>query len=285
MAGSSPSEADARGSPIVADCHVHTTVSDGTLEPAAVVDAARAAELEAVAITDHDRINPFLDAPVAVRDGVTVVNGIELKVGAPHGERVDLLGYGLTPTPALAGETERLQNDRIERTAGIVDRVEEDLGLELDVAIEPGVGRPDVAREIDAHPGTDLDFGGAFDELIGDDGPCFIAREIPDFERGHALLSEACAVVGLAHPLRYADPAAALGLCADLDAVELHYPYSPGADAESDPVDLGVVEDAIDRYDLLVTGGSDAHGEELGRAGVDAEEWTALSAALPDPVE
>lgn len=259
---------------VVADLHVHTTVSDGQLPPTAVPKAAAAAGLEAVAITDHDRINPALDAPVLEREGITVVNGIELRVVADD-QRVDLLGYGVEPTSGLERECARIQRDRIERARAIAERVEDRLGVDLDLDVHPGVGRPHIARAVDESDAP-VDYAGAFDGLIGDDDPCFVAREIPDFETGRELLAEACAVVGLAHPFRYGDPEGALTLTADLDAVELVYPYDHAPD-------LAPVERAIEEYDLVATGGSDAHGETVGTTGLDRTAYERVRERLPRP--
>ncbi|WP_336001496.1 PHP domain-containing protein [Halorientalis halophila] len=245
---------------VVADLHVHTTRSDGTLTLDSVPKAARRAGVEVVALTDHDRFDPSLDGAVTEREGVTIVRGIELRVDAGS-QRVDLLGYGLDPTPALETLVTEIQRDRGERGRAIVDCVEDRLGVTLDVEIRPGLGRPHVARAIDESP-ADYDYQDAFDRLIGDDCPCYVAREIPSFERSREVLDGACGVVGLAHPLRYEDPEAALELTADLDAVERYYPY--GRDADPTPV-----ERAVETHDLLVTGGSDAHDERLGLAGLD----------------
>ncbi|MCU4718648.1 PHP domain-containing protein [Halapricum hydrolyticum] len=257
-----------------ADLHVHTTVSDGELKPEAVPPAARQAGLEAVAITDHDRLQPGLDAPVVRRDGVTVVHGIELRVDAGR-QRVDLLGYGLDPTPDLEAACGRIQRDRVERARAIVDCVEDRLGVALDVEFHPGVGRPHVARAI-ADSDADLGYQETFETLIGDGDPCFVSREIPDFETGRRLLDEAAAFVGLAHPLRYREPEHALGLTAELDAVELAYPYDRD-------VDLRPVRRAIDRHGLLATGGSDAHGRRLGVTGLDADAFARVRKRLPHP--
>jgi len=257
----------------VADLHVHTTTSDGTLEPAALPAAAAEAGLSAVAVTDHDRLNPAFDGPVLERAGVTVVHGIELRVQATD-RRVDLLGYGVEPTEALTATLEAIQRDRMGRGRAIVEGLEDRLGVRLDVEVEPGLGRPDIARAVAAHPDTDYDHPTpVFEDHIGDGRPLYVAREIPTFERGRALLAEACALVGLAHPLRYDDPAAALALTADLDAVERHYPYA-GA------VDQTPVDRAIEAHDLVPTGGSDAHGETLGAAGLDAAGWARVRERL-----
>jgi predicted metal-dependent phosphoesterase TrpH len=250
---------------IAADLHVHTTNSDGTLSLAGVRRAARAAGVDAVAVTDHDRLHPGLGSPVADCDGLTVVHGVELRVDGGD-QRLDLLGYGATRTDALVAELERLQADRVERGRAIVANVESALGIALDVDVGPGFGRPDVARAVAAHPETDYDVQGVFDDLIADGAPAYVPRDVPSFERGRELLADACPVVGLAHPLRYDDPTAALDRAASLDAVELYYPY------EGDP-DPTPVRRAADRHDWLVTGGSDAHDDGLGRAGLGPAEW------------
>lgn len=260
---------------IAADLHVHTTRSDGVLAPEAVSTVAAGAGLDAVAITDHDRIHPTIDAPVVVENGVEVIHGIELRVAAPE-LRVDLLGYGVSPTPALTAECDRLRTDRLERGAAIIDCVEDRLGIDLDIEPFDGIGRPHIARAIADHPETAYDAAGAFEDLIGNDGPCYRSRDVPSFERGRRLLTEAAAVVGLAHPLRYSDPSAALALTAELDAVERWYAYGRQTDSR-------LVDDAIAKHDLLPTGGSDAHDETLAVAGLDQEAYHQFREHLPAP--
>ena len=270
---------------VVADLHVHTTNSDGTLALEGLPTAAGRANLEAVAVMDHDRYHPGLSAPVSTLDGVLVVHGIELRVETAT-QRVDLLGYGVDPTPALDDEVERLQRDRIERGAAIVERVEDRLGVDLGVEARAGLGRPHIARGIAEHPETGYDVQGAFDELIGDGRPCYVPRDVPDFETGRDLLADACAFVGLAHPLRYPDPAAALDLTPELEAVERWYPYDRPVDpaaAEAGEGGLEAVDRVIADHDLLPTGGSDAHDEELGGVGLDADAFERVRTRLPAP--
>ena len=255
---------------VVADLHVHTTRSDGTLTLESLAAAARRADVSAVAVTDHDRLHPDLHDPVGAVGELTVVHGIELRVDAGH-ERVDLLGYGVRRTPELASLLEHLQRDRIERGRRIVECVEDRFGVELPVELEEGVGRPHVARAI--AEATDYTYEDAFAEVIGSDCPCYVDRDVPSFREGLAVLEKACGLVSLAHPCRYDDPAAALELCADLDAVERYYPYGRDVDPAS-------VERAVDRYDLQVTGGSDAHDETLGRAGVRDEDYRRFRVTL-----
>ncbi|PSP73652.1 PHP domain-containing protein [Halobacteriales archaeon QS_3_64_16] len=295
---------------IVADLHVHTTASDGTMEFPEVRAAARAAGLDSVAITDHDCLHPALDAPItrlgserglrgdpesdgdaesepdfgdgeqvgtdsggSGEEGLTVIRGIELRVDAGF-ESIDLLGYGVRRTPQLARELDRLGRDRAERGRHIVERVEKRLGVDLDIAIDGNVGRPHVARAI-ADSEANYDYRGAFEHLIGEGCPCYVARDLPAIETGVELLTGACGVVSLAHPFRYREPERALERCEELgiDAVERYYPYGRA-------VDEALLDRAIEEYDLLVTGGSDAHDQELGRAGPSATQYEPFAERL-----
>lgn len=251
----------------VADLHLHTTNSDGILTLERLPGAARGADLDAVAVTDHDRVHPAIESPVLARDGLTIIHGIELRVETDR-QRIDLLGYGVERTDGIVALTEGLQINRIERAREIIERVESRLGVELDVPLEPGVGRPHIARAIE-ESNARHDYQAAFDELIGDGCPCYVARDIPSFDEGREVLQNACGAVSLAHPFRYDDPGSALERASELDAVELYYPYGRS-------VDTTPAAALADEHDLLVTGGSDAHDETLGLAGLGRTDYARL---------
>ncbi len=259
-------------SPPTADLHLHTTASDGILTVGDLPTAADAAGLNLIAVTDHDVIHPKIPAPVVALDSLTVVRGVELRVETPT-EQIDLLGYAVSRTDALETELDRIQQNRIDRGAEIIESVESYLDIDLDIEPRTGLGRPHIARAIDASDAP-YDVERAFDELIGNNGPCFVPRAVTLFEAGVELLTEACAVVSLAHPFRYEDPAAALELTSALDGVERYYPYGFA-------VDTGRVDALIEAHGLLATGGSDAHGETLGHAGLSGAKADTFRSALP----
>ena len=248
----------------VADLHVHTTASDGVLTVAQLPEAAHEANVEWLAVTDHDRIHPDLTEPVTRRDGIGIIRGIELRVETGD-QRVDLLGYGVEPTADLTAELDRLQADRQTRGRRIIEQVESRLDVALPIEPRPGIGRPHIARAI-ADSEAPYDYDRAFGELIGNDGPCYVPREVTPVDRGIELLREACPVVSLAHPFRYDDPEAALAVAARLDGVEYVYPY--GRDVPTDRLD-----ELCEAHDLIRTGGSDAHGETVGQVGLDRERF------------
>ena len=257
----------------IADLHVHTTASDGTLPLEEVPAKAAAAGLAAVAITDHDRIHPALDAPIVTRDGITVIRGIELKVQAADGYRFELLGYAVERTEALEAIVDRVQAARIERAQATVERVEIELGIDLDVRIGPGVGRPHIARAIDRHPATDLDTTGAFATLLGTGKPAYVKRWVPQLERGVAALESAASLVAVAHPFRVDDVDGAFTLARRVGGIERWYPYRS-------PVDMDRLTAFIEDTDVLATGGSDAHGHSLGQCGMPPAAWRQVADRL-----
>ena len=59
------------------DLHIHTTASDGSLSPAALVARAAAAGLTTISVTDHDTFAGLFEARTAAGDlGLRFVNGV-----------------------------------------------------------------------------------------------------------------------------------------------------------------------------------------------------------------
>ncbi|RJX48503.1 PHP domain-containing protein [Halonotius pteroides] len=258
-------------SSIVADLHSHTTASDGALTIEEIPTAATEAGVSWVATTDHDCIHSGVDSPITTIEGVTIIRGIELRVQTDT-QQIDLLGYRVESTEELTNEIARLQENRVNRARKIITRVEAEIELSLDIDPSSGIGRPHIATAI-AESDAPYDYTTAFEELIGDDCDCYFARDVTAVDQGIRLLKDACPVVGLAHPLRYDDPESALAVTDKLDAVERYYPYGT-------EVNTSIVDRAIERNNLLVTGGSDAHNKRLGQAGLSESQFEEFKTEL-----
>ena len=131
------------------DLHTHTVVSDGTLTPTQLVQAAAHAKLVAIAVTDHDHVGGLSEARAAgARVGVEVVSGIELSC-EHEGRELHLLGYLVDERDrAFLAKLEELRNRRDRRNAKILQKLGA-LGMRVagaDVAREAmgagSVGRP-----------------------------------------------------------------------------------------------------------------------------------------------
>jgi len=69
--------------PSTIDLHTHTNRSDGVMEPAALVDAAAAAGVKTLAISDHDTLSGLPEATeVARRNGIDLIPALEINTVA-----------------------------------------------------------------------------------------------------------------------------------------------------------------------------------------------------------
>jgi predicted metal-dependent phosphoesterase TrpH len=77
------------------DLHSHSLASDGTLTPAALVQAAHAAGIGVLALTDHDTTDGIREAAGAAQAlGLRLVHGAEISV-TWQAQTVHILGLGL----------------------------------------------------------------------------------------------------------------------------------------------------------------------------------------------
>jgi hypothetical protein len=82
---------------INADLHAHSTISDGTLAPRAVVERAKAQGVELFALTDHDEVGGLAEAAAAAAAvGLRFVPGVEISV-TWSGQTIHVVGLGIDP--------------------------------------------------------------------------------------------------------------------------------------------------------------------------------------------
>ena len=74
------------------DLHTHTTASDGTDSPAALVNKALSAGITILAITDHDSTAGWSEAITALRSPLSLVLGAEISTLTLDGISVHMLG-------------------------------------------------------------------------------------------------------------------------------------------------------------------------------------------------
>lgn len=268
------------------DLHLHTNASDGTYGPRDLVTRAAAAGLTVIAVTDHDTTAATPDVRTHARErGIEATSGIEI-TAVERGRDVHVLGYFFDPfEPSLVEFLARQRATRIARVEAIAARLAS-LGLPVDVqplvddARRRGtrsLGRPQVARAMIA-AGHVADMREAFDRWLGPDAPAFVARSGASAEAVIAILHAAGGLASLAHPGRTGidDRIPALR-DAGLDALEVYHTHH-------DPGLRDRYGRLAHRLGLLVTGGSDYHGDAAsvaapGAATLPFDHWRRLEAA------
>lgn len=246
----------------VADLQLHSTASDGSDSPSEVVRRAAALGFAAIALTDHDTVAGIAEArDAASRHDVELIPAVEISTLV--GERqIDMLGFGIdTGSPVLLETLSLVRAGRMGRAEGMVQRLN-DLGYAVswdrvcEIAGGENIGRPHVARAM-VEAGVVADVNSAFtDAFIGNGGRCYVERVKITPEEAIALIARAGGVAVVAHPgrSRVSDDEVAALAARGLGGLEAFYPQH---DAGQTAHFVALAE----RYELVVSGGSDDHGD------------------------
>ena len=252
-----------------ADLHLHTTASDGRLEPHQIVSLAVDVGLDVIAITDHDTVDGIIPALTAAKSypSLTVIPGVEISTDWPKGT-MHMLGYFPRSFPArLNQDLQTLKDERISRNEKMLRRLQ-DLGVKitekeiLDASGGGQIGRPHFARVMLAK-GYVSTMDEAFNRYLKKGAPAYVEKDRLSPERAIAMILQSGGVPVLAHPITLPEyhektlPALLSRLRGyGLAGIEVYYYL----DAETN---FDYLLDLASRYDLLVTGGTDFHGENL----------------------
>lgn len=251
---------------IRADLHCHTTHSDGSLSPDALLQLARKNGLTALAITDHDTISSYNEA-LAKAETLQLLTGVELST-VLNGHQVHILGYAFQPNhPVMRQFCEICRERRILRNREMMARLQAH-GMPLEDGDIMGVadyqtayGRPHIARAMVAK-GYVRDHVEAFRRFIGEGKPCYFPGEKFRVEEGIAAIHESGGKAVIAHPhlINHNEVVEAL-LKLPFDGLEVHYSQF------SETKNQKWAKIALEKG-WLATGGSDFHGQEV-RPGLD----------------
>lgn len=252
------------------DLHTHTTASDGQYCPSDMIDKATKAGLAYYAITDHDTIGGIEEAIRKVEQdkpsSFRFLPGIE--ISTQDAVEIHVVGLGIDHrSPALVAACERFKADRDARGVRICDYLGK-LGVDIEyesvkrLAGESNLGRPHFAAYL-LQNGYVSDKREAFRRYL--DTPEFHAavdRILPKPEESIALIHAAGGVAILAHPGIYdlsEDSLEDLIVRVKklgMDGIECY--YSKHSEEQTQRY-LRYAE----KYDMIVSGGSDFHGERV----------------------
>lgn len=253
------------------DLHIHSTASDGTWTPQEILAQADALQLGAISITDHDTVRGVKEAiDSGIPPSFEFLTGIEISSNPPSlfpfPDTLHILGYHIdTDNADLDKALGKLRRARQDRNPGIIRRLGT-LGIDLslqEVRESAGagqIGRPHIARCM-VEKGVVRSIHDAFDLYLGRGKPAYVDKYRVESASAIQLILNAAGIPVLAHPglLKTDGPNDLTSLVAGLKemglmGIEAYYPgHLPAQTA-------GIIELA-ERYDLLVTGGSDFHGD------------------------
>lgn len=248
-----------------ADLHTHTTASDGMEAPADNVHLAQLANLQAIAITDHDTIAGISEALIAGEQfGVEVIPGIEINT-IEAGVDIHVLGYFIDAKNAILQQRlVQLRLMRQQRNEMLVEKLTT-LGIPLTMqqviascgrsfATDESIGRGHIAHAL-VQRGIVSSVEEAFIKYLGVQGKAYVN---PLRIRPHEAITwihEAGGVAVFAHPAIYGCADVVVQLLATLpwDGIEVWH-------SDHTPKDIQHYATLAKQHQLIKTAGSDFHG-------------------------
>jgi predicted metal-dependent phosphoesterase TrpH len=253
------------------DLHIHSRASDGTLSPAEIIALASGLNLGAISITDHDSIAGSREALLGgIPDSLGFLTGVEISAepppSYPGAGSIHILGYGFRlDDPELNRSLEKLQDSRRGRNPEIIARLNK-LGIAIRIeevereAADGQPGRPHIAKLL-IKKGVAKSMDDAFDRYLGNGRPAYVDKFRIESSQAIALINAAGGIPVLAHPclleLERAEQLEDLlqeMMSMGLKGLEVYYPLNT-------PQQTMQHSDLAARHRLLMTGGTDFHGD------------------------
>lgn len=250
------------------DMHIHSSYSDGILTPEGIFKLAQEKGLKGLALTDHDTIKGLNECKVlSEKYNLDFIPGIELGTYDNDNE-IHILGYYIDyENDFLKGNLKKFQDARFNRAVEMVRKIN-NLGFDInlyDVLNAAGegnkaVGRPHIARTL-VSKGYFKNTADVFERLIGNGKPAYAERFKLPAKEGIELIEHSGGIAVLAHPAliknnnrgksfeSFLEKLVSYGL----KGIEVYHTRQN----ESDSV---YYQSLANKYNLLVSGGSDCHG-------------------------
>lgn len=264
-----------------ADLHCHSTHSDGTDTPEALIQLAVKSGLSGLSITDHDTVTVYPQALNTAKEaGLLLLPGVEFSA-SHYGEPIHILGYGFDFTSGCIYDFCKKHRERREkRNRNILNKLKK-CGVvlqeeELKAMGQNTIGRPHIAfllmqKKIVSSQKE------AFQKYLGEGKPAYDPGESVSVEETIDCIHQAQGKAILAHPHLIQKRTIERALIKmPFDGVEGYYARL-FPEQEKRWLQIGR------EREWIITGGSDYHGETkphnmLGSSWVDKETFDILYA-------
>lgn len=246
------------------DLHVHTTCSDGMFSPEEAVEYAAKIPLAAIAITDHDTTEAIPKAEAAARAyNLEIIPGVELSVEMPQrvGLELHILGYFLEyQNSSFQERLSYFRQKRHERAQLILEKLRGlNVYIEGNKFIERtndnAIGRLHFAQAL-LEEGYVNNIQESFQRYIGFGKPAYVPKVRLSPAEAIEMITRIKGIPVLAHPYFAEINRDVIQYLVDLGmkGIEVFHSKHSNTDTER------FIQCARE-FNLLITGGSDCHGE------------------------
>ena len=260
------------------DLHTHTYISDGTLSPEQLVQAALDLKIHTLALTDHDTMDGLSRAQTYAQDyaqdqDIQIISGVEISSqwSRPNTQKsygVHIVALNMQNQAPMQTMLEQQKKVRAERAQAICALLEKCISFDIYPEVLAQVdGQPDrvtrthiakalVEKKIVSRPQQ------AFDRFLKEGKKAFVKFDGLGLKETIEVIHASGGFAVLAHPTRY-----------DLSATNIRYLIELFAELGGDAVELPpnsepastrqMVDKLIEQLGLAVSIGSDFHGDNM----------------------
>lgn len=245
------------------DLHTHSTASDGSLAPEALIERAIARNVDVLALTDHDGTEGIKSAQKAVQGtDLTLVTGVELSVS--WGSRtVHIVGLNIDENNArLQQGLLQLREYRVGRAEEIAKRLAK---AGIDGALEGArkyasdvmLGRVHFAQFL-VEQGLAKDKSDVFKRFLVRNKPGYVPGKWTSLENALNWINGAGGQAVIAHPARYKMTATKLARLTS-EFKEMGGVAIEVVSGRQHPEEVKTLARLTDKFELLASCGSDFH--------------------------
>ncbi len=256
------------------DLHTHSNISDGTLSPELLVQAAVEKGIHTLALTDHDTMDGLKQAEfVAKAYPIRIISGVEIssqwsRPATKKSYGVHIIALNMQNHEPLQKLLEQQKKIRAERAQQICDLLTPLIGEDIyadviakvdgiaDRITRTHIAKTLVEKKYVARPQQ------AFDKYIKEGKKAYVKFDGLGLAETIEVIHQSQGFAVLAHPTRY-----------DLSATNVRYLIELFAEHGGDAIELPpsieplstrqMVDRIIAEHDLKVSVGSDFHGDNM----------------------
>jgi len=256
------------------DLHTHSNISDGTLSPELLVQAAIDVNLHMLALTDHDTMDGLQRAKNAAQGhDLNIISGTEIssqwsRPSTKKSYGVHIVALNMQDEAPIFEALEQQKRIRAQRATVICELLEKCIGFQIyddvlakvenqaDRVTRTHIAKTLVEKNVVARPQQ------AFDRFLKEGKRAFVKFEGLGLKETIDVIHQSKGFAVLAHPTRYDLSATNVRYLIELfatsggDAIELPPPMEPLSTRQ-------MIDRMIEQYQMAVSIGSDFHGENM----------------------
>ena len=256
------------------DLHTHSNISDGTMTPMLLVEAAIEKGIHTLALTDHDSMDGLIEAEqFAKNQPIQIISGVE--ISSQWSRPATKKSYGVhivalnmqnpEPLQRLLAQQKKIRAERAKQICDLlIPLIHQDIYADVVAKVDgeaDRITRTHIAKTL-VEKGIVQRAQSAFDKYIKEGKKAYVKFDGLGLEETIKVIHESQGFAVLAHPTRY-----------DLSATNVRYLIEIFAQYGGDAVELPpaiepastrqMVDRMIAEFGLKVSVGSDFHGDNM----------------------